>query len=320
MAEEYRKPRKKSYDDSRQMIDLVERLHRFSEKRYPFLVGTLVYIFEFIMKRLAFNIKAITRANSGTRTYGLGLVVETFLLQKILMGILWLGKDFEFHYLWDLVTLDKEVNEFFWKQMVLMLNLLDIFKDGKINITFADITHFILPFGYGYVFLIASLGKLKYKAETRAGNYRENSYDFGRSIFLSEHIGKKIGTFEITADWIKLYIEPLIIIIIALILWRGLDSALGPFLLICVLASAFEDYQVYYKRWSAAQDIIDAEYEAQNLKNMLDRRKDRNTNTSKAHGKKKTAPAAFATDYDHDRYRAEMGKKSGGSGDGARLN
>ena len=133
--------------------------------------------------------------------------------------------------------------------------------------------------------------------------------DLKRSIF---------GAF-ITNDFVCRVIDPLAVFIVGLLFWLLLHTILGPFLMICSVALYYEEYIPYARRREKILDKIDAEYEAEKIKELLKIYDDNDKRSGSTSASKKRVPATFANSSDYEAYRTEMRKQSSG-GESARLN
>lgn len=312
MAETLRRPRRKSYSDDALASDLVDGIHRYSEKNYPFLVGTIVWVLELFTKGLAFNIKAITRKNLGSRTFGVFLLMDAYFMQKLFlfMILLWMDGSFQLSLILDLFDSNSFVGQgfnhsFYWwpniEEFLKELNRVNLLKFAKYFLAQ------ILPQLFGYIFLWNAIKQMFRKTKKSLLATKENSYGHGESRYFKDLKGKKIGKITITDDIICMVFEPLLVLVVGFALWKIADSPLGIFLMISAGAVFYEEYKPYWRRREKIQDKIDAEYEMEKIKAGL-KTYEEGIKRNSSSGSIQTAPVTFANGSDLDRYRSEMKK------------
>lgn len=298
--------RRRSYADEDRLRGLVDEIHSFSEKRYPFLVGTFVWLLRQAGKSLAFNLKVVLRREMGVRSYGVGLMVEAFLIHKLYIGLtLAYFAQVPILDLLDLFVPGSTVWNVFWGQVVFWTP--NEFELERLQPT-ERLAYFFenIPYWIGYLYLIMCIGALPAKFKEIAKPKRAHSYGGGESILFGWL--QKFGVPERT---ILMVVEPGIVFVIGFVILLTSDSSpkiFGDFLMASSLALFFEEYLPHARRRRIVQDRIDAQFEMAKIEDRAALMEPEGAPSAKR------VPAALADEKDAERYKAEMTRKAARKG------
>lgn len=298
-----RPPRRRSYADEDRVRDLIDDVYRFSEKRYPFLIGTFAWLLREIGKSFAFSVKVLMRRNMGGRTYGLILAMDAYFVQKLFLFLSWDRIENIPRGLMQLVMDDPITagvfKDFFWGGLI--WRVLESLREpyGDSSMAFALLLQLLL----GYALVVRCAVIFWQRIMNRYRQIKTFTYASGESIFFGWL--KEKGVSEQT---VLMVVEPAVVYLLGLFLFTLNHEAtiIGPFLMVCGFALFFEEYLPYARRREKVLDKLDAEFEMARLQKMMAA-----YDGSEQGGVSKSVPAALADEKDAERYKAEMGRIAG---------
>lgn len=269
----YRTRTGKPTGDQELIGDLSKSFGSSLKRTDPFILGFIVTFFSQLISIGAYPIRCILRAKLGERTFGIfSIFLSLFAIWlMILYGDLYT------------ITLEEELYVKFGQPN----SLIDYVLMSFVNIFYALIVMFVLPitllstdssselfeilpniplsiYAFMILFLICSIAHL---TDIYRRNKREewiHTLYRGDSLLFSWLEGKKIANIKVTTIGIWLIIEPIFVIVIALIL-INLDTykSLASVLIISSLCLMLEEYSVYVENRRMQLDAIDNRLDSQ---------------------------------------------------------
>lgn len=265
---------RQNLSDRRVIRSGSETTGKVVRRRYPFLIAPLIWLLQFVIRSASFSVRVFIRQKPGQRTYGIGLIAFSYIWTRYFMldhvsfrflkpggakVLSFLGLDTVDSLFYPVYLAVYYVWQFFaqiWPMFRAVFYTAP--EDGSV---------YVFWFSYAVVFL----GLFNLVRATKENLFYEPgySYDRGKSFVFQGLEGKRFRIFKrtlvISDNFIRIILDPLLIIGLGALCQTHLDNNFGVMLMISGGALFLEERSDYIRRLDQVLDAIDGRFEGERV-------------------------------------------------------
>jgi len=243
-----------------------------SARRYPFLIGSLIWVAEFIISAAAFSVKVFLRQKLGERTFNVWLVFFSYLWVRY-----FLIEDMHFEVLnkETVKIFGSEIDDNLYLLYFAIYLILQFFSNllGLASVVFwvsAEEADSLFVWVYSYIVVILGIAHLLSAFSRNLNHEKWFSYSRGKSVFFGWLEGRKIEGSAVSDTTIWMILDPLLVLFFgAGVYWLLEDENFGLFLMLSAFALFLEERLAFLERKAEVQDVIDGEYRGRRLEAQI---------------------------------------------------
>jgi len=274
--------------DQTVVTDLAGKVFSGTRRRLPIIIAFFYYIIKFLLSVGAYISRAFLRSKLGERTYGVITVLFVYLffvsiqltmdtIPRVIEMIKPELRAFQSSgvgqsEIYDLLTLfvvfsssDPQAQQDL--SAIGTFSFIYVFKESILNYQGFSLG---LKIAWWLILVLSFMHFIELFRRRRTGEV-VHSFHRGKSVFFSFLVGKKLFNFEIKELHIWMFLEPLLIYLLAITLNQVFGfEALSIALKISAICLFFEEYRVYLENRAMVLDIIDSQIDGRTLAQIQD--------------------------------------------------